>query len=333
MLNNGDYVTGSAILYRRLGELDADLAIEHALHTNSMATSNWIRSIFFALARVDVGRAAELVDSLPEGFRQNASQAILRSRDDLPYSERSALALQLDTRVPTHEPGLDIEQSWANALNNPNQQARQNGLMRTTTQIAMTDPIAALNLINELNSAQERRALQSQVIDSWGRSNAKAAVDWLLANNVRNDTQLLSRALGAYARTDPHAAMEIAEGLKGDAKLSSTNSVVSRWVSRDPDSAFAWFNEQTDARVRETAVASLVSSMADREFYEIEQWLDTLEPSESRVAESYLGFVITQGNPIEVLQQVENIRNKDRQTNLAKSLIQNWAQTDPRRSR
>ena len=328
ILKNRDYVAGSAIMYGRLAELDPTGAIDYALSSNSSAKIDWIRSIFHALARLNVDQAVELIATLPAGFRSVASQALLRSRDDLPYSKRQHIAQQLGTQVPAEVTGGDLHQAWSNALQHPNRQARLRGLANASAQLAMSDPLAAMNLISELNELNDRRILQRQVIQIWTRTEPEGAIEWLLEHPTQTNNQLLASVLGAYAQSDAQAAMQIAESLNGNNRISAMTNVLGPWTRQNTEAALAWLNQQTDSQLRQRSIPTIASSLAAEDFSRVEQWLDALEPEESRLAETYVMLNLGRGNPDAAARQIERIDDNDRRTNMANSLVGQWARED-----
>ncbi|MYD96486.1 MAG: hypothetical protein F4X98_03745 [Gammaproteobacteria bacterium] len=273
----------SRVLYVRFASLDPAAAVDHALQTR--ANPAVVSTVFRAWAHVDlaaaVGRAAEL----PTGVRPDAARALLQL--DLPAEERESIAERLGTRpavveiskpeVPAPVQAYDVALSRIGELSDHG--LRRKEAMSAASAWAEADPASALAAIFAWESDGDvKDSMLWRIMYGWAETDARAAMDWLLASSSHQLPDLVSTAFWNLAKSDLADAEALVATLPSEEARRNA-----RWgvfgaiqVKGDFDRMLTAFAD-LDARDQSMAVSGVVRLLARESPERAFDWLTSLD--------------------------------------------------------
>lgn len=196
-------------------------------------------------------------------------------------------------------------------------------------QLAETEPMAALELANEIDSLRDNNSARVQILETWGRNDPSAAIAWAtsaLANEpARTRDSLLTAIYEGYAETDPAAAFQQALLIDGDDRLknrvlgevietqirngglnaakltvdqlsdtqlqnSLRRELVDEWAAFDPEAAAAYVGSLGEDAGTNVKNA-LVSEWAESDPAAAAAWLSSLDPEDPAVAQGSASII------------------------------------------
>jgi hypothetical protein len=328
----------ASILYQRYAELDPAAAVDHMMSREAGFDPNELYSIFYSWARTDLDSALARAAKLDDRNRQMAGTAIVRSRDDLPASEREALGSKLNIHVAVRDSSaIDLrtpkaaERAWQTALAMANRDARQSELFRITHDWARQDPHAAIRAIESLQERGHREQLLQLAVQSWGQKNPREAIEWVLARPPSHRrTELLGSALGSLVRNEPATAMAMVERLSRVERQQVMPQLLFSWAQSDPQSAAAWLAKQDDGQTYPHALMMIASSYAERDPGQALQWAATLSGENSQVVMSQVIQRIAHDDPERAGSMITQLDDGPHREGAIAAIAQVWAQWDPR---
>ena len=192
-----------------------------------------------------------------------------------------------------------------------------------------TDPLAALDGLAVIDSAQLRNRVAASIIRSWANDDPRAAFDW-----VRTEapspmrSSLLSSTLGNLGKSDPLRALSLADELDGTVRSTAIEQVLRVWGKEDPRSAAAWLDASQDTTP--TAVSAVARHYAEVDAEAAFEWVQGQSVEAQRRAVTTVVGRIAAGSPESALRLVNRIRDSQAKLAAEYQVIKTWADTDPR---
>lgn len=326
------------ILYERYAELDPAAALEHMMRREAGLDSNWLYAVFHSWARTDFDGALARAAKLDDEHRAAAGAAIVRSRDDLPATEREALGSKLNLQIAVRDPSTtDLRspkaaaRAWQSALAISDHGKRQSELYTVLRNWARQDPQVAIRAIESLQNRSEREQFLHHALQIWAQKEPRAAIDWVLARPASHQrTDLLGSALGTLVHKEPFAAMAMAERLSRMEQQRITPQLLLNWANNDPRAAAAWLEEQDDPQLHRQAFMMIASTYAERDPDEALRWAATLSGENSQVVMSQVIQRIAQDDPERAGSMISQMDDGALRKSAIAAIAQTWAQSDPR---
>lgn len=95
----------------------------------------------------------------------------------------------------------------------------------------------------------------------WAKLDPQAALDWAQGLDGRDKRSALVSVLGEMATSDPAEAASVASGLEGDDRNRAYSEIAEKWAQSDYASAEAWINTLT-GEDKQDAMASAIGVLA-----------------------------------------------------------------------
>ena len=115
-----------------------------------------------------------------------------------------------------------------------------------------------------IEDAKTREEWAQTVAGVWARADARAAVDWLVANHERVGKAAYSSAAQGIAQTDPTAGLRYSNQLPADVRDSWVDGVASMAAMNDPSGAAEWLAQFRGEPSYERAASAVVRAGAQR---------------------------------------------------------------------
>lgn len=197
---------------------------------------------------------------------------------------------------------------------------------------AATNPTAALDAVNEVDSHLVRKGLQQIVVHNWAHNDPQSILDELdrIPNDQKENAQ--KYALRTIARSNPEEAISLTRHLKaGGKKTQLTSEIASIWAEEDPEAALAWIlNNQEFQGGRSQVLSSVVKGWSRRDPSAALDWVLDLEES-SVVRSSTVPTIIknlADQNPQLALQQALEQPIEENRPGLELTVISHIARDD-----
>ncbi len=220
---------------------------------------------------------AGYLDTMPGGAKRDElieSFAMRWGGEDLPNAKAWAMSLREDTErdkallglIQGHEDGtLDL----VNEIQDP--KIRSTAAYAIASQLASSDPEAALRFALEQPKSAEHEGMIANVIDSWAGEDPRAAADALAHMKDPPERALIGVARN-WVNVDPKAALRWAEDLPaGDARTTVLSQLSSSWAEHDPQAAA----EYADRENNKDAVVEPARTWATNDPLAALNWLDS----------------------------------------------------------
>ena len=321
------------VLYERFVSLEPGAAVAHALR--NYAKPQILETVFRAWAHVNLEAAVSRASDLSTVMRLDAARAILDL--DLSASQRASIAERLDAPVSLVEieqvapprPTESYDQALARIAAVENVPARYREIASVSATWAAEDPAGALAAILEWDGDEELKGLWlSRVMGAWSDTDARAAVDWLLARDVEEVASLVGPAFAALAKTDLAEAESLVEALpEGSAGLEAELAVFAVMLEEgELDLALAAFDEMDLPNRRRYALG-----LGRRLAREDPEWAVAWTMELDEPMRSNLGFVLAsvqQSDPALAQQLAEDIDDPSLRIQTAGILVQGIEPSD-----
>lgn len=178
-----------------------------------------------------------------------------------------------------HDPQRALD--FANSLNSATE--RSQAVRMAIQQLAQLSPQNAVKQVEAMSDANARQQAMVALAESWGSTDAEAALRW--ANSLTGDEQVaaLAKLLPARAKNDPAAASAQLQELlqnpgknSGSALQSATGDLATEWAGRDPKQAAAWVAGLPAGTAAEQGATSLVTTWCVHDPSAAADWISGL---------------------------------------------------------
>ena len=321
------------VLYIRFASLEPGAAVAHALRNH--AKSQVLEAVFRAWAHVDLEAAVARASNLSTVMKQDAARAILDL--DLTASQRTSIAERLVVRPnlvevervapPSAEP---YDQALPRITAIEDARARYREIVSVSAAWAAEDPAGALAALLDWDGNKDLKGLWlGQVMDGWAETDARGAVDWLLAQDHLKVASLAGSAFAALAMSDLAEAESLVAALpEGQARLQAQLSVFVAILDQgELDLALAAFDE-LDLQNRQRYAAGVARRLASEDPEWAVAWTMELDDP---IRRSTLGFVlagIQESDPVVAKRLAEGVDDTSLRIEAARALVQDTEPSD-----
>ncbi len=134
---------------------------------------------------------------------------------------------------------------------------KQSFLQDASSEMTFTNPVAAVNLAQQMKPGDAQTNLLRAVVCGWVSTDPNAAMNWVA--NVQDPSlreQLIASAVQSYALTDPaQAAAWLVSEVKSDGIVKdSVLNILNTWVTIDPAAAANWAAQFPEGDTKAAAV-------------------------------------------------------------------------------
>ncbi len=274
----------------------------------------------------------------------------------------------VETREDLADGASDFRSAWQEGLKEPDTNLRLQRLAQIARTWADSDPVAALAAAGAMPNAQLAMALQGLVLHSWTTDDPIAAIAWLgeqepslnvqtltvtaiavlAQDNIGNAISFLDSMpdhLQEFARQGLVSTLQIPTGDISDAdvdtvldwyatldaasqrKLSHTLSFAI--ARRQPERALDWA-QSLDDRIRETALRSVLSSLASTDLELAQRLVAEMDDPEFRFESSTtILYAATNADPRAALEWAQSFESESERVVLVGAVLNQWATDDP----
>ena len=188
--------------------------------TNSQTKVTLVRYILNSVAETDPLSAFEYALGIEDDLYNLTIEGVARIWASADPEAALAAASQVDQSTLRTNLENSIVHTWAMA--NPREvlqrastlpeRLRNQATKSAISTIAWNSPVEAADLVTELEPGQQATQIAKDVVFTWSRGDARAALDWILTEpSVKEiQRQLLSTIIGRLASVDPQLAMDTA---------------------------------------------------------------------------------------------------------------------------
>jgi len=221
------------------------------------------------LAMITDENVAEIIQSLSaEEMNTPFGSGVLHHWMQVdPVTASNWLASRPDT---TEDQTLAVAEDWAGNrdglrqyLNQlPDTAWKQSFLQDASSEMSLTNPVAAVQLAQQMKPGEAQTDLLRAVVCGWVSSDPNAAMNWVAGvKDPAMREQLVASAVQSYALTDPaQAATWLVQEVKSDGIVKDTAlNILSTWVTTDPAAAADWAAQFPEGNIKAAAV-KIVSS-------------------------------------------------------------------------
>lgn len=216
------------------------------------------------LAKFEGTERSELAGTLAGSMVADDPDAAIKLFNSIPPTLRGEDKLTTFMwSLSRHDPERALE--FANSLSSSSE--RGEAVRAAIQQLAQLSPQNAVKSIESMSDANTRQQAMVALAESWGSTDAEAALRW--ANSLSGDEQIaaLAKLLPARAKNDPAAASAQLQELlqnpgknSGSALQSATGDLATEWAGRDPKQAAAWVAGLPAGTAAEQGATSLVTN-------------------------------------------------------------------------
>ncbi len=299
--------------YSALMPRDAlDLALEHEYLTEQ-ERSNIVWRIFSEWGFRDLDAAIDAIQSLPQGLKQRAAQAIMWRNDSLPPDQLTALAQRLGLTEDWNENVVD---SIRRETYKDDPRTAYYDRIRDTTRIH--EHTNQLSEIAKYWIELEGVAVLAEIYDS-----LKGADDrWeVLSYLIRNDID--------FKTTKPTSVLQVISEFPNQQEASQIMEVAFRnWSDIDPEAAFNATLEYDTHWVSQRFREDLLYFWAHDDPEGLYELASTLPPQFQGIAVGNTLRKITQDSPQEAIRLARELDTRALRTSARNSIVQGWRTYD-----
>jgi hypothetical protein len=192
------------------------------------------------------------------------------------------------------------------------------------------DPTAALAAISGMSNRRDADGLTQEVLRGWAREEPHAALAW--ASQMppgQNRDKALGAAIEGISFSDPSAAAIALTNLPaGDERAEAATTVAFRLAGTDPRAALGLLGD-VDSSMRGGVLAGAAMTLASKSVPDALAWAKTLpDPQQWRTALIGIASEAAKLNPSQAVSLVTAQSDPALAGDLAKTVVENWAQED-----
>jgi hypothetical protein len=288
------------------------------------------RSPLLAVALALLGAAAGVIATL-----------LFTSRPSVPPPAPAAAATPAPAapatagHAPAREPApaqlAEALNTLAEAITNPDRDARGEALRHLAAKLVAEDVNRALEVGNRIPDANDKMEFMRALFGAWAAREPQAALDYLKAKFKPGllQSESISAAMEKWAEKNPRDAWQwIDANLAGPLKEQAINSLVQSWTRNDPQAAAAWF--VSAGSTSQSTLNSLVSSWADINPRAAAAWVETLTNSENKaIGRVSLASEWAQQSPADAAEYFAPMLAEKGGQDIGTALISSWGAADP----
>jgi len=197
--------------------------------------------------------------------------------------------------------------------------------------VAYQSPLIAMEYLNDLPPGQYRNQTTTQVIQSWSGHDAKAALDWVLNQNIQMQNTLLTAIAYNVIEQDLSFAAKSTELIpKGSTRSFWIATVLDGYLKSDPHKAAGWvskFRSETDFP---NWIGQIAAAMVDIEPRAGSRLINTLTDIEKyTAAQTVFAQTWIQQDAEAAARWLIALPNEKRSEDIIRMLASSWHRYDP----
>lgn len=295
------------ILLTKLTSYNPDTALDFALARSDPEKAEFVQTVFFEWAVVDVDAAVEQASSIDEALRRFALQGILEATDSLTLDEHRVIARRLDVEV--YATTYHLKKFLTSSEENPKELWLQ------------AVALASLN--------QQHYQILTQLATSWIESSGIDVLEEVIASmtNIEMRAAVSRAVLVEVAKSMPDQAFKFALTLASDNHEYVARNVVEVWAQQDPHVALAAVEVVPPGQFRSDLEFSAVIQWVQNDPREVLVQLKELPVSTRESAATDAIYLIAQDSPTEAASLVTQL-DEELQWRARDILLESWVSQD-----
>ncbi len=224
------------------------------------------------------------VSSIVSRWVADDPQAAARAAQALPPGRaRTSAVSTVATKWMQSSKAPEEVLRWLESL--PEGEARSDGIKSAIDQVSDSDPAEAARLLGRFSKDHE--AAQSVIANTWGRTDPKAAMEWArqIPDPDERDSALDS-VIMSWSRESPEEVAAALPTLPEQKRLPAVMMLVLSWADRDLESAAAWVDSQPRGPLKDGAVQTIASQVAEEDPESAIKWISTISDTALRVEQT-----------------------------------------------
>ena len=234
---------------------DAAIAWAEANHDNPDRANPWLVGVIEGIATYDVGRASDLMETLPRS--EQRGQAL-----------RSVLSQLMATNP-------EDAKTWATAIEEDF--LRSGATAYTAEAIARKDPAAAAQWLGEVGDVDALNRAGEDITSDWYRENPEETVAWINTLPAAAMSEAAEGVVGNIVRDNPVEAAEYLSQLataNPDVNFDSSIRDLVRGASRsDPELAAIWVGGLSNTRDQDRYYGGILRDWQRQDSGAANQWI------------------------------------------------------------
>ena len=328
-----DYSWATSMLFARYAELDPVKAIREVEARSYHLKNYWFHQVFATYGFMNTQAALQQASRLPKSRRRDAHVSILSGIQHLDHAERQKIADQTDVNLVINLSGRDPRLAWHEAAAIEDEELRSTSLRSLAQAIAQTNPLLALELVEEtaIPSEQDGDSITDNIISKWAKTDASAALNWLQAQpKERADLQQQHSILRNLASQDIALAVSALEKFPIEEQGRAIGTVGRQWAKQDAESAARWLSS-LDLKSESEAydLSGIGRTLGKQGLSFVEAWKDELPEAVSTPALKTALRSEAEANPAKAMEYIDRQTQATARGRLAETVIYNLAQKDP----
>jgi hypothetical protein len=262
--------------------------------------------------------AAELAKNDPA---EALAWARANDRGRMPAFEISALQ-----QIAQTDPQLALNEALAS-----NDTARSMMVTSIVQQAAMRDPMSAIAMLDQIEDKQQRLGVSGELVEAWIRTDANAAVDWILSQDKESSGPLMVRAIHDLANSDIDAAIRLLPKLDGQHQAQARQRIAQMLgETRSIEEVQAFVLQYQGQPDYDRLQATVVASVARNDVLTARQLADQIQDRTLRDS-AYMQIVNehAESNPVEALDWLDRISDATRRNQAMARVAVRWHEQDP----
>lgn len=326
------------VLFARLAELDPLSALALSRTPGFAADPAFAREVWRRWGGLDLDAALDHAAGLDGPHRSRAAQALFTAYGHWGSEETSLIAERLETQPDNRTRSARIDD------------------------LAYTDPAAAIDYVNALDSPLHRRQAAAHLGRLLGRNGLESADRWAaLFRDASLRRRFEDAAAQAAAEADPAATLEHLLAGREGARGSRLRGAFRAIAAQDMDQALSWFERLETPQQRRYAGSAIAAQLAQTDPLRALSWarehehgpemslyrtvIDELSDSAPQLALSdamnlnhrwrrisalmYLANRVSEHDPRRAVQLMKTVDTAESRGMMMQQITVNWMRSDP----
>ncbi len=224
----------------------------------------------------------------------------------------------------------DPEQAFAIAMENTGDRSWSDTLQIVVHQVANHHPAKAADFVAQIQDDARRTDAAQQLVSSWMRQDADAAVEWVLSLGEDTSSRLLRTTASQLVNTDVDAAIRLLPQLSGGTQVSVRQQIARQLAaSRSPQEAQAFIQQYEGQPGYDQLQSSLITGLAQTDLTAARQLAEQLAPGNARDS-AYMQVISAQSrvDPSLASAWLQDISDGTRRAGAAGQIAAEWYKRD-----
>jgi hypothetical protein len=293
----------------------------------ALAQQNPERAVAYAEAQTGPLRQQYLQSVAAAYGRRDPDAALAWARAAAPRDRNVLAAVIGGIAQDDPERAIDI------ALSEPDRMVRIQAAQMAAMNVRMMDGETVARLADKL-VGDGARAASPEVLDTltsvWASNDPQAAVEWLLANGDRIDSNSFRQAAYQLAMREPELAASYVQRVPAAARAAWISMVAQGYAQTAPDQATLWLEQIRGEPGYDEAAAAVVQGVAQRDPADAARLYDSLGATGSQV--EMVGSMIASQwaaqDPAAAAEWAQRLESDQVRTTALRGIANQWALQD-----